>query len=248
MDITKLPKLQGTSNYDLWSIRIEALLTEKDYIDVMMTSISSQNAESLQITDIDYNNLVIKSKKACALVRLTLGDGPLLQTRHISDSAILWTTLKDLYSQQGFSSEFISCKELINTTLISCKGNMETYLHQIRRIINTLESSNVKLPEKFIISLLLNNLSQEYDYVVAIITQTIRSTSVLNIDNIFSQLLDESKRLGNNTSRKPNNTTKESNDIEMTLATSNSNKGNKTKCSYCKKPYHTEDKCWIKHP
>jgi hypothetical protein len=196
MDITKLPKLQGSPNYDLWSIRVEAILIEKDYIDVMQASISDSNAESLQISNEQYNLLVNKSKKACALLRLTLGDGPLLQTRHIADSAILWNSLKNLYSQQGFSSEFITCKELINTTLQSNKENMEAYLHNIKRIINTLESSNLVLPKKFIIALVLNNLSKEYDYVVAIITQTIRSTNELNIDLIFSQLLDESRRLG----------------------------------------------------
>ena len=64
---------------------------------------------------------------------------------------------------------------------------METYLHTIRRLLNTLKSSQLELPDKFIISLVLNNLTHKYDYIVAIITQTIRSSDKeLNMHTIFS--------------------------------------------------------------
>jgi len=33
--VLKITKLQGSSNWDLWAIRMEAVLTEKGYYDVM---------------------------------------------------------------------------------------------------------------------------------------------------------------------------------------------------------------------
>jgi hypothetical protein len=135
MDITKFPKLIGSSNYDLWSIRMEALLVERDYADVKNNAVTLEaagNNESL------YRELLVKTNKASALIKLTLGDGPLLQSRYISDANILWNNLKKLYGQQGFSAEFISCKELINTTLKTSKNNMEVYIHNIKRLLNTL--------------------------------------------------------------------------------------------------------------
>ena len=84
MDTTKLPKLQGISNYDIWSIRIEALLIDKGYYDVMTTETSSLNL------DLEENKILKeKANKATAYIRLTLGDGPLLQTRYITDPNIL---------------------------------------------------------------------------------------------------------------------------------------------------------------
>ena len=239
MDITKFPKLIGSSNYDLWSIRMEALLIERDYADVKNNAVTLEaagNNESL------YRELLVKTNKASALIKLTLGDGPLLQSRYISDANILWNNLKKLYGQQGFSAEFISCKELINTTLKTSKNNMEVYIHNIKRLLNTLASSDLVLPPKFVVALVLNNLSLDYDYTVAMITQTIRlSEKEIDLDQIFSQLLDESKRLGKKAD------TKDIVDVEMTLPTK-SNKPKKPKCTSCNKKGHTEEKCWIKHP
>ena len=61
MDITKFPKLIGSSNYDLWSIRMEALLVERDYADVKNNAVTLEaagNNESL------YRELLVKTNKA----------------------------------------------------------------------------------------------------------------------------------------------------------------------------------------
>jgi hypothetical protein len=251
-EVIKIPKLMGSSNYDLWSIRSEALLIEKGYYEAMTQSISTANPDQLGLDK--YNILKVSATKACAYIRLTLGDGPLLQTRGINDPTILWNTLKNLYEAKGFSSEFLSCKELINTTLSLYKGDMELYLHNMRRIVNTLQAKGLELPNKFIIALILNNLTPDYEYTVAIITQTIRTNNniVLNIDDIFSQLLDESKRQKGY--KKPLVISNEPKEAEMALNTNTSNKKTKKgsrvkqKCSFCGKPNHNEPNCWEKYP
>ena len=62
-----------------------------------------------------------RSKKAIAYIRLALADGPLLQTRNITDPCLLWGKLKTLYEPKGFSSDFLICKELFETTLSKMK-------------------------------------------------------------------------------------------------------------------------------
>ena len=111
------------------------------------------------------------------------------------------------------------CKSLINTTLSGSKGNLELYLQNIRRLVNELESKDITLPPNFIAALVLNNLSKEYDYIVTIINQTIRESSKVNLDSIFSQLIDEGKRLKHRSRGgyvKDNST---SEDIEMSNST-----------------------------
>jgi len=36
--VLKIQKLAGSSNWDLWSIRMQAVLTEKGYLDIMINA------------------------------------------------------------------------------------------------------------------------------------------------------------------------------------------------------------------
>ena len=250
----KLPKLKGSSNYDIWAIRIEAILVEKGYYRYILNNPATENST------LDDN-----AYKAAALIKLALEDGPLLQTRYLDNPFLLWNSLKDLYEAKGFSSEFLLSKELINTTLNSYKGNLEEYINAFKRVINSLNSKGISLPTRFVVALLLNNLNKDYEYIVTIITQSIRLSSSVDLEAIIVQLLDESRRLNSIRSNKnyyPSNTSIDnskksshySNDVEMSMQT-NSNKNTKNrinrpiiKCNYCNKKGHIESKCFEKYP
>lgn len=250
----KLPKLKGSSNYDIWAIRIEAILVEKGYYRYILNNPATENST------LDDN-----AYKAAALIKLALEDGPLLQTRYLDNPFLLWNSLKDLYEAKGFSSEFLLSKELINTTLNSYKGNLEEYINAFKRVINSLNSKGISLPTRFVVALLLNNLNKDYEYIVTIITQSIRLSSSVDLEAIIVQLLDESRRLNSIRSNKnyyPSTTSIDnskksshySNDVEMSMQTS-SNKNTKNrinrpiiKCNYCNKKGHIESKCFEKYP
>lgn len=262
LDAIKLPKLKGSLNYDIWAIRVEAIIVEKGYLNYILNNPATivNNIETL-----DEN-----AYKTTAIIKLALEDGPLLQTKFISNPYILWNTLKNLYEAKGFSSEFLLSKELINTTLNSCKGDLENYINSFRRVINSLESRGISLPNKFIVALLLNNLNKDYEYIVTVITQSIRTSNNINLEEIVAQLLDESRRLKSmksnknysnntssyNTSKNSNKPSSYSNDIEMSMQTNKSNNNNtknKTnksikKCSYCNIKGHVESSCYRKNP
>jgi hypothetical protein len=122
------------------------------------------------------------------------------------------------------------------------------------------------LPKNFIAVLVSNNLTKEYDCIVTIITQNIRSDSIVNLDAIYSQLIDESKRLkyiNTSSSRQNIDSTKPSsnkanNNIEMSNVTKKpfskpSNTFNKSsskaiRCNFCSKTGHLEEKCFKKYP
>ena len=267
-NLFKIPKLKGSSNYDIWSIRLEALITREGYLDVITSDINNY-------TELEQASLQEKALKATSYIILTLEDGPLLQVRYIKNPFLLWATLKNLYEAKGFSSEFLISKELINTTIYAFKGDLEKYLNNFKKLINNLEAKDITLPNKFIIALLLNNLSKEYNYLVTIITQNIRAdSSNLVLEDIMSNLLDEYRRIitiknNNNNSNKtslprlsyPNKDNKSNifrdkdGDIEMALATKKPNyskSNNKTKsnkiCSHCHKNGHLVDSCFILYP
>ena len=240
----KIPKLAGSANWDIWSIRIESLLVEKGYYNVM----------SIDPTSIENNaDYVLQASKALAYIRLALADGPLLQTRYITNPYILWNSLKNLYQSKGFNSEFLICKELFNTTLTKSK-NLEDYITTVKRLNDDLKARNMNLPDKFIAAWTLNNLTSNYENIVTIITQTINRNETIDLEELFAQLIDESRRfkpLKNTTSSSSKNE-----DTDMALNTkyskSKSNSNNKSKkdlkCNFCGLKYHTESTCFKKHP
>ena len=92
----------------------------------MSSNINNINISTL--TKLEYKQLQEKASKANSFIRLALGDGPLLQTRFISNLYTIQNTLKNLYESKGFSFKFLLSKELISTTLDLYKGNLELYL------------------------------------------------------------------------------------------------------------------------
>jgi hypothetical protein len=231
----KFPKLKGSANYKIWKLRIEAILLEKGYGDLLYIDESTVTAEF-------QNELAQSSKKAAALVRLTLEDGPLIQTEGIVGLNQLLGALKTLYDPQGFSSDFLIIRDLFTTTL-SKEKSIEGYLTRIKRLTDDLASRGLAIPNKVIAGYTLSNLSAEYNNTVAIISQSYRlQNQEIDLNQLFSHLIDESRRL---------QAARPLPEEETALNTRNSTNHTSKKlvhCSYCKKKGHLESKCWKKHP
>ena len=131
------------------------------------------------------------------MIQLNLADGPLLQVRHILKPYEVWKALENLYSPKGFSSEFLLCKELFDTSLEKSDNKMEQYLNQVKRLYDQLTAKSVVIPEKVIFAWVLNNLSPRYETLITTITQSIRvnGSGSIKLEELFANLIDESKRL-----------------------------------------------------
>jgi len=152
---------------------MEAVLTEKGYYDVMtLTPPTGMEVDGGKDAQLDWTT---RSKKAIAYIRLALADGPLLQTRNITDPCRLWQKLQALYEPKGFSSDFLICKELFETTLSKMDNSIENYLNQIKRLTDDLSARNLTILNKVIAAWTLNNLTSEYENTVAMISQSIRA-------------------------------------------------------------------------
>jgi hypothetical protein len=205
---------------------MEAVLTEKGLLSTINPDITVNN-------DLD--------QKGLSMIRLSLDDGPLLQIRQCKTAATTWTSLKNLYSPKGFSSEFLICKELFETDLESCNHSMENFLNTVKRLTDELKAKEIELPNQVILAWVLNNLTSDYDAFTTIITQSLRTdSSKINLENLFSSLIDEARR-------------QKSKDSDSTALLVNSKKRKfseraRSTCGHCKKPGHKQEKCWILHP
>jgi predicted GNAT family N-acyltransferase len=76
--VLKIQKLQGSSNWELWAIRMEAVLTEKGYYDVMTPTDYMETDDHSPEQQAAHIERQSRGKKAIAYIRLALSDGPLL--------------------------------------------------------------------------------------------------------------------------------------------------------------------------
>lgn len=256
----RFPRLKGSENWEAWSIRMKALLAKEKLIIAIgpLLQIPDPPTDPDQEAQEKYETLVSqypvyvaeyqeKSPMATPYIKLALEDGPLYQTQHIEEAYELWTALERLYKPSGFTSEFLLANQLFGTTLASSNYRMEDYLTKIKRLTDQLASRNLAIPDGIIAAYTLSKLTNEYQSVVAVISQTYRqggANAKIDLANLFSQLMDEEKRI-------------KSRDVDTQMAMpaqaqggqNRANSGStRPKCSHCGRKGHKADNCWILYP
>ena len=173
-----LPKLKGTSNYIIQSLKTSAHLTKEGCLDAILNGDVSK----------------AKSEKALANIQLLCEDGPLLQIKHYTNAFAAWKALKELYNPRGFTSEYLLIKELFEATLDKYPS-IEEYLNKVKEISDELKARSLELPKQVVIAWILYGLGDSYDGLVSNITQSLRrDPNAYNFESLASTLIDEAKR------------------------------------------------------
>ena len=247
----KIPKLLGSSNYDIWHLLVKAALADKGICNkISELSTAIENDPSCD-------------SRALGLIRLSLSTGPLLNTKHCTTAPAILEGLENLYSPKGFSSDYMICQDFFNTTIQQANGSIEAYLSRINRLSMDMAARDLELLNKVIAAFTLNGLSKDYGHVVSAITQSLRNQprdknnkeTPIDLTDLYSQLLDELRRLQNSNrtfrsapihqnTQKHAKTDYMDEDTEMALHTNTTN----LFCYYCKKKGHIKAKCWKLHP
>ena len=162
----KIPKLKGSSNYQIWKVYMHAYLCAKK---------CKKAIEDKEYVDED------KIAEALSHIRLHLEPEPLIQTQHVMSAYVIWTILGNLYHAIGFSAEFLLCKNLFSITLVKCSNNVETCFSKMKKCIDDLHAKNCNLSTTFSASLILMGLSGKYESIIAVMINHIR----LKNGNIF---------------------------------------------------------------
>jgi hypothetical protein len=76
--VLKIQKLQGSFNWELWAIRMEAVLTKKGYYNVITPTNYMETNDYSSEQQAAYIERQSRGKKAIIYIRLALSDGPLL--------------------------------------------------------------------------------------------------------------------------------------------------------------------------
>lgn len=226
--------LSGSDNYPVWVMHMRAILVDENYDEIIVSD--------------EVSDLV--NKKALCKIHLCLKKGPLMQVQNITRAHETWVFLENLYRPKGFSSKFLLSKEFF-----SCKLNnfdsMENYLNKIRELTDDLKSKKLTIPKELIMAWILDNLTPQYDNIVTNITQSLRNNEeAYSLDQLFSNLIDESKRQGsidNNTEMALYTSLR--NKYKNKKVTKNQYRVNKSRyCTNCKKQSHITADCYHLFP
>lgn len=171
----QIPQLKGSANYQILSIQMRALLTDRDLHLSLSTTTTGR-----------------KNEQALAVIQLYCEDGPLAHIQNIKDCQIAWQTLEELYSPNKSPTEFLLLNEFFNTSMDQF-DTMEEYLDKIRALVNGLALTGYKLPTNLVISWVLNNLNKDHEALIQPIVRSMgRDENLCNIESLFSTLINES--------------------------------------------------------
>ena len=228
---TSFAKLDGSSNYRVWSMKMKAYLIAQDLWDVV--DITPAKASS--------DNLKSQNSKAVSLIIFSCEDH-ILQLIDPDDlAAAIWKKLRKHFGYVGFSARHLAFQSLVSAQISSCQS-VEHYIDQFRTHINTLTQITTQpLPQWLLLSILINNVGTQYEAWSQSVMQQIRTKSTLEdspsyFDDTIASLIDEARRMG------------QSND-NMSNTALIAGRGLKPKpiCKHCGK-IHKSDNCWEMFP
>lgn len=118
---TGVPLLEGSANYTIWAIKMRSFLIK-------------ENLEKTLDWDAPEGAIQVKeAKKAHSFMILHCKPGPTLQIQHEKYAKPAWEKLESFYGSQGFTSEFLLCKEFLNAKPENYKS-LEAYLNDVKRL------------------------------------------------------------------------------------------------------------------
>lgn len=240
-----MPKLKGRENFDDWAFAVENLL-------VLEGANKYLTEEGTDAT------AVATDAKARAKLILTIDSSLFVHIKETKTTKELWTRLRALFDNSGFSRRITLLRHLISIRLENC-DNMTNYVTQIVETSQRLSGTGFKINDEWVGSLLLAGLPERFmPMIMAIehsgiqITADSIKTKLLDMESVDASEMESSsalvarswqkKRIG-----KGGSTSKHGGQASNIYASSTSNsnvKNTKTiTCYRCKQTGHYRNQC-----
>lgn len=171
--IASVPKLKGRENYDEWCFAAENLLV-------------LEGMEKYIKPSADFEVKPVDDSKTKAKLILTIDPALYVHIRNTRSSAELWTKLKAMFDDSGFSRKITLLRHLISIRLENC-DSMTTYVTQMIETAQRLNGTGFTITDEWVGSLLLAGLTDRYSPMIMAIEHSGISISA---DTIKSKLLD----------------------------------------------------------
>lgn len=147
--MSSVPKLLGRENYDDWAFAVENFLV----LDGLSKCIDG--------TETDEEKLA----KAKAKLVLTLDTSLFVHIREAKTAKELWTMLKNLYDDKGFTRKIGLLRTLISLRLEN-SDSMESYVNEVIETSQKLRRTGFNIDDEWIDSLLLAGLPEKFSSMI----------------------------------------------------------------------------------
>lgn len=230
-----IAKLSGAANYQVWAIKMKSYLIAQDLWDTV--DISPAKALTSDIRS--------QNSKALSLIILSCEDHVIRLIDPDDLAVTAWNKLKQQYGQIGFSARHLAFQSLVATQLSTC-NSIDHFIDQFRSHITTLsQMTSQPLPQWLLLSILINNVSNQFDAWSQSIMQQVRTKvisedSTRYLDEVIASLIDEARRTNHNSS------TQSKVNPNTALLSQKSSKP-KPICKHCGK-IHRSENCWQMFP
>jgi hypothetical protein len=200
-DKNRVPLFDGT-NFSNWKFRMEALLDEKDLLELVTELYSAkvviQEGDTEQAKKEKRDRLVElrKNDKKCkSQIIQRIADSHLEYVKDAETAYEMWSTLQTTFERKSMASQVLLRKKLLTMKFNVGTDSMNTHFLKFDGTIRELKSARANLEQSDVVCHLLLTMPPEYDTVVTAI-ETLASEE-LTISFVKNRLLDEeSKRLG----------------------------------------------------
>lgn len=237
-----MPKLKGRENYDDWAFAVENLLILEGANKYLKEEPPADGTAITAAAD-------TADAKARAKLILTIDSSLFVHIKNAKTTKQLWTTLKTLFDDSGFSRRITLLRHLISIRLENC-DNMTNYVTQIVETSQRLSGTGFEINDEWVGSLMLAGLPERFMPMIMAIEH---SGISITADSIKTKLLDmESSQVSETEcnsalvaksylKKKYSNTSKHR---QQTSQTSNSNVNTKNiTCYKCKNAGHYRSQC-----
>lgn len=190
----KVPLFDG-SNYSNWKFRMQILLEEHDFYNLVCEELDTLIA-GLPTASVDAQTSTLRKndKKCKSLITQRISDSHLEYVKEKDTAYEMWKALSDSFERTGVSSQLRLRKTLL-TMRYAPTESMASHFLKFDKLIRELKSTGAKIEETDIVCHLLLTMPEEYDMVVTALETM--SSGQLTLSFVKTRLLDEeAKRCG----------------------------------------------------
>ena len=216
--------LEADADYDLWRIRIDAVLDGKGLADVCKakdsTSESSAPAASSDSTAAD------RRKKAKAIIVTSLGNTALRVVQGVSDNpALMLAKLDERFNSKSTAAQISKMAELVSMHYTERKDDISTHIDRMAALIEKLKGMGLAMSDTMAIGILVASINVSKLSPVVAAIKTVPSAD-MKWDTVATRLIEDWKDLP----------------VKKEEATFSA----RIKCDFCGRNGHVEINCQFK--
>ncbi|SLM41429.1 hypothetical protein LPUS_12424 [Lasallia pustulata] len=196
-NLSHIPKLEGSSNYEAWVTGIQGIALTNRVWKVMNGTIKRPVlAENPSPTQLETYELKLDDWKeakevAQGYILQTIKQGPRAHLSQEMDAPTMFAKLKETYKLKGYTERHIHWRN-INCSTLAQYGNASKYSESIKKSRTKLGEMGYTVPDWMVTSSFLHGLGEKYNSFVTLILNTRqKGTDRMLVEPKFDSIVEQ---------------------------------------------------------